>query len=314
MLWPETCIVTLIWTEPGLSRVNLNERKVAGAGKTSVSEGPDADKSATKAARPKSGVRARPAGLNRSVTRALDLLRYVAHARAPQSFVDLQKHHGVPKSTLHKLLFTLEALDFIRRDEDTGKYSLGLAALEVSSAGAAGPGDLAMMLRPVLQKLVRESSETCHLGILNGDEEIILSRIEPEEQVVLLAAQIGRRHPAYASAGGLASMALRLDESVITSMPEALRQLTPNTIKTRTELLTRLDEVRKTGYALDLEEAYLGVRCVGVAVAVPNWPVVHVSLSVPLQRAPIERLRALAKPLKQAEAEIERILRATPRK
>ena len=109
-------------------------------------------------------------------------------------------------------------------------------------------------------------------------------------------------------------MALRLDESVITSMPEALRQLTPNTIKTRTELLTRLDEVRKTGYALDLEEAYLGVRCVGVAVAVPNWPVVHVSLSVPLQRAPIERLRALAKPLKQAEAEIERILRATPRK
>jgi IclR family acetate operon transcriptional repressor len=109
-------------------------------------------------------------------------------------------------------------------------------------------------------------------------------------------------------------MALRLDESVITSMSEELRQLTPNTIKTRTELLTRLDEVRKTGYALDLEEAYPGVRCVGVAVAVPNWPVVHVSLSVPLQRAPIERLHALAKPLKQAEAEIERILRATPRK
>ncbi len=128
------------------------------------------------------------------------------------------------------------------------------------------------------------------------------------------APQIGRRHPAYASAGGLASMALRLDESVIMSMSEELRQLTPNTIKTRTELLTRLDEVRKTGYALDLEEAYPGVRCVGVAVAAPNWPVVHVSLSVPLQRAPIERLHALAKPLKQAQAEIERILRATPRK
>ena len=198
-------------------------------------------------ARTKSGVRARPAGLNRSVTRALDLLRYVAHASAPQSFVDLQKHHRVPKATLHKLLFTLEALDFIRRDEDTGKYSLGLAAMEVAAAGAAGPGDLAVILRPVLQKLVQESSETCHLGILNGEEEVILSRIEPEEQVVLLAPQIGRRHPAYASAGGLASMALRLDESVITSMSEELRQLTPNTIKTRTELLTRLDEVRKTG-------------------------------------------------------------------
>lgn len=294
--------------------MNLHERKVAGAGKTSLSEAPGAGKSAAKTARGKNGVGARPAGLNRSVTRALDLLRYIAHARAPQSFVDLQKHHRVPKATLHKLLFTLEALNFIRRDEDTGRYTLGLAAMEVAAAGAAGPGDLAVILRPILQTLVNESSETCHLGILNGDEEVILSRIEPEEQVVLLAAQIGRRHPAYTSAGGLASMALHLDESVIRGMPEALAQLTPNTIKTRSELLTRLDEVRKTGYALDLEEAYLGVRCVGVAVAVPNWPVVHLSLSVPLQRAPIERLRALAKPLKQAAVKIERTLRATPRK
>jgi IclR family acetate operon transcriptional repressor len=294
--------------------VNLHERKAAGTRKAHVSDLAGVSKPAARVARTKDGVRARPAGLNRSVTRALDLLRDVAHSHAPQSFVDLQKQHRVPKATLHKLLFTLEALDFIRRDEDTGKYSLGLAAMEVSAAGAAGPGDLAMMLRPVLQKLVHESSETCHLGILNGDEEVILSRIEPEEQVVRLAPQIGRRHPAYASAGGLASMALRLDESLITSMPEELRQLTKNTIKTRSELLTRLDEVRKTGYALDIEEAYLGVHCVGVAVAVPSWPVVHVSLSVPLQRAPIERLHALSIPLKQAAVEIERILLATPRK
>jgi IclR family acetate operon transcriptional repressor len=40
---------------------------------------------------------------------------------------------------------------------------------------------------------------------------------------------------------------------------------------------------------------------------------VHISLSVPLQRAPIERLRALAKPLKAAAKEIERILIVTPR-
>ena len=219
----------------------------------------------------------------------------------------------MPKATLHKLLFTLEALNFIRRDEDTGKYSLGLAALEVSAARAAGPGDLAMMLRPVLQKLVQETDETCHLGILNGGEEVILSRIDPEAQVVRLAPQIRRRHPAYASAGGLASMALKLDETVITSMPEELQQLTNNTIRTRTELLTRLDEIREKGYAFDMEEAYLGVRCVGVAVAVPHWPVVHISLSVPLQRAPIERLRALAKPLKAAAKEIERILIVTPR-
>lgn len=228
--------------------------------------------------------------------------------------MDLQKSHRVPKATLHKLLFTLEALRFVRRDEDTGKYTLGLAAMEVSAAGAAGPGDLAMMLRPVLRKLVEQSNETCHLGILHGAEEVILSRIDPEQQVVRLALQIGRRHPAYASAGGLASMALRMDEAVFNGLPERLPQLTENTIKTRTELLERLDQIRTQGYALDLEEAYLGVRCVGVAIAAPNWPVVHISLSVPLQRAPIERLHELTKPLLAAAVEIENILRVTPHK
>lgn len=278
-----------------------------------VTRGSEPTSSATKANRLKTGKRPRPTGLNRSVTRALDLLRDVAHSRTAQSFVELQKQHKVPKATLHKLLFTLEALDFIRRDEDTGKYYLGLVAMEVSAAGAAGPGDLATMLRPVLRKLVGETNETCHLGILQGDEEVILSRIEPEEQVVRLAPQIGRRHPAYASAGGLASMAQKLDEDLIRNIPEQLRQLTCKTIKTRTELLARLDQVREAGYALDLEESYQGVHCVGVAVAAANWPVVHLSLSIPLQRAPMERLQALVQPLKAAAEEIERILLATQR-
>ena len=76
-------------------------------------------------------------------------------------------------------------------------------------------------------------------------------------------------------------------------------------------MLARLDEIRDKGYSLDLEEAYLGVRCVGVAVAVPPWPVVHVSFTLPLQRASLERLRALAKPLMVARKEIEKILSLT---
>ena len=258
-------------------------------------------------------VKSRPAGLNRSVSRALDILTDVAHSSTPQSFVDLQRHQKVPKATLHKLLFTLEALHFVKRDEVTGKYSVGLAALEVAAAGAAGPSDLPVLLGPTLQSLVEENSETCHLGILHGGEEVILKRIDPREQVVRLAATVGRRHPAHASSGGIASMALSFIDENIDLLPEKLTALTENTITTREQLRERLAEVREKGYALDLEEAYIGVRCVGVAVAVPNWPVVHISFSLPLQRATIDRLRALAKPLTAAAKEIEKILSVTPR-
>jgi len=263
--------------------------------------------------RAKPAGKARPAGLNRSVARALDLMLDIARKPTPQSFVDLQKQHKVPKATLHKLLFTLEALDFLRRDNDTNKYSVGIAALEIAVAGAAGPAELPMILGPLLQKLVQDWNETCHLGILHGGEEVILKRLDPLEQVVRLAPIVGRRHPAHASSGGIASMALTFTDADVEAMPDTLPQLTANTIKTRAELRARLEEVRKVGYALDMEEAYLGVRCVGVAVAVPHWPVIHISFSLPLQRASLERLRTLAKPLIAAAGEIEKILRVTPR-
>lgn len=261
---------------------------------------------------PRAVTRSRTTGVNRSVARALQIMLDVARSRKPQSFVDLRKRHELPKATLHKLLATLEALNFLRRDEETGKYSIGLAAMEVFAGGAANPEDLRSILAPVVQKLVQDWNETCHLGILVGTEEVILKRLDPPEQVVRLATLIGRRHPAYAAAGGLAAMAASFDETMLAKMPETLSQLTKNTIKTRDELRSRLEEIRKKGYALDLEEAYIGVRCVGVAAWVPGWPVVHLSFSLPLQRASLERLRELAKPLMAAAKEIEKILSVIP--
>jgi IclR family acetate operon transcriptional repressor len=255
----------------------------------------------------------RPKGVNRSVVRALALLVDVARSPKPQSFAELQKRHQLPKATLHKLLLTLESEDFLLRNQETGKYSLGFAAMEISAGGAAGPGDLPSILSPILQALVEEWNETCHLGILHGGEEVVLKRLDPTRQVVRLSTVVGRRHPAYASAGGLASLAARLTLAEIATMPEKLPQLTKNTISTRKQLIGRLEEVREKGYALDLEEAYPGVRCVGVAVMAPGWPPIHISFSLPLQRASLERLRSLAKPLLTAAHDIEKILAVTPR-
>ncbi len=252
-------------------------------------------------------------GINRSVARALALLMDVTRNTRPLSFAELQRRHKVPKATLHNLLITLETLNFLRRDEDSGRYFIGLAALELSAGGAATVEDLHSILSPVLQKLVRDLNETCHLGIIHGGEEVILKRYDPADQMVRLATMIGRRHPIYATAGGLAALAAGSDETVLSTLPEKLPQLTRNTINSRKKLISRLQQIREQGYALDLEEAYVGVRCVGVAVAVATWPIVHVSLSLPLQRASIERLHELGEPLMDAAVKIKKILTLTPR-
>jgi IclR family acetate operon transcriptional repressor len=255
--------------------------------------------------------RPRPTSVNRSVARALRLLLDVAGGANSLSFAEFQARHKLPKATLHKLLATLESMSFLRRDAATGKYSVGVAALEFSAGYAAGPDDLPSILAPIMQRLVNDWKETIHLGVIYGGEEVMLQRLDPPNQIVRIGAIIAHRHPAYATAGGLAALAVTPDKSFLDALPEELPPRTKNTVKTRAELLARLEEIRERGYSLDLEDAYLGVRCVGVAVAVPRWPVVHVSFTLPLQRAPIERLRALAKPLMAAAKEIEKILLVT---
>ena len=147
---------------------------------------------------------------------------------------------------------------------------------------------------------------------LRRGEMVYLDRVDPPDQMVRLANLVGRRIPAYATAGGTAVLASLYDEAILTLFPSVLPLApTRNTVRTREELQQRLAEAREKGYGIDLEETFTGVRGVGVAVSVAGWPAIAISFTIPLQRATIERLRELAKPLKLAASEIEAILKRT---
>lgn len=254
-----------------------------------------------------------PKGHNRSLMRALVLLRDIATNATSVSFSELQKRHGLPKATLHNLLSTLEHQDYIERDDVSGRYRIGLSVLELAAAASAGVNDLGRLLSPVLEPLVEQSKETCHLGVLHGFDEVILRRIDHAQQIVQVAPQVERRHPAHSTSGGLAALALLDMDALKQILPDQLFQRTPNTIETREALLSRLNQVRSDGYSLDMEEAYLGVRCVAVAVRVPGWPIVTISFTLPLQRAPVKHLMELAGPLQVAAQQVRDILIVTPR-
>ena len=254
-----------------------------------------------------------PKGHNRSLMRALVLLRDIATNATSVSFSELQKRHGLPKATLHNLLSTLEHQDYIERDDVSGRYRIGLSVLELAAAASASVNDLGRLLSPVLEPLVEQFKETCHLGVLDGFDEIILRRIDHASQIVQVAPQVERRHPAHSTSGGLAALALMDMREMQQFLPDHLIQRAPNTIQTQEALFARLSQVRTDGYSLDMEEAYIGVRCVAVAVDAPGWPIVTISFTLPLQRAPVEHLVSLAGPLQSAARQIRDILIVTPR-
>ena len=89
----------------------------------------------------------------------------------------------------------------------------------------------------------------------------------------------------------------------------ALKRLTPNTVGSLQELKAELYRVRKNGYACDLEEHELHIRC----VAAPIWDHaggVNASLSItaPMVRMTVTRLRQLAPLIQTAGLQISREL------
>jgi DNA-binding IclR family transcriptional regulator len=198
---------------------------------------------------------------NNSVDRALGLLRTLARARRPVRFAELQAVSGIPKGTLHSLLASLEASDFIRRT--TEGYEIGVAAFEVGTAVSA-PASLRGAAAPLLDEL-QPLGEACHLGMLDGGDVLYLDRRDYAQEALRYTVRIGSRKPAYATALGKAMLACKSDAELKSLYPAPLTAVTPRTIASLAELLVVIDRIRSSNYATESEESTPGVCCIGVA-------------------------------------------------
>src|SRR5260370_15897419 len=78
---------------------------------------------------------------------------------------------GLHKSTVHRLLSVLERNEYLYRDPMSGRYSLELRLIELGTRASARL-DLSVLARPMLDRLMQETGETAHIGILDhGAEE-----------------------------------------------------------------------------------------------------------------------------------------------
>jgi DNA-binding IclR family transcriptional regulator len=231
------------------------------------------------------------AGTNNSVDRALGLLRLLASARRPLRFAEMQAESAIPKGTLHTLLASLEAADFVRRSPHG--YEIGIAAFEVGTAMRA-PASLRGAASPLLDELL-SLGEACHFGMLDGGEVLYLDRRDYSQDALHYTARIGSRKPAYATALGKAMLALEADAQVESLYPSRLAALTPRTLARRADLLTELAWIRERGYATESGESTPGVCCIGVAGRICDTSY-GLSITVPVVRIQAADLAAKFRP------------------
>jgi DNA-binding IclR family transcriptional regulator len=222
---------------------------------------------------------------NNSVDRALGLLRLLARERRPVRFADIQAQSGIPQATLHSLLASLEAANFVRRSVQG--YEIGIAAFEVGTAVSV-PESLRDAASPLLGELL-PLGEACHFGMLDGGDVVYLDCRDYSRDELHYVSRIGSRKPAYTTGLGKAMLALRTDQDVEALYPDQLTALTTRTLTSRADLLTVLAEVRESKYATESEESTLGVCCIGVASRIRDI-IYGLSITVPVVRAQVPDL------------------------
>jgi len=202
-----------------------------------------------------------------SVNNALKLL-LMLRDRPVISVSEVSEDLAVARSTAHRLLAMLAYHGFVQQDPASKAYTAGPVLAEISFA-AMRDSDIRPVARPFIEELVSQVGETVHLAMLNGTHMLFADCVEGT-RALRAGSRVGLRIPAHCTAGGKVLLAELSDERIRELYgDEKLEQLTPYSVATVTDLLARLDETRRHGYALNDGESEKELRAVAVAIRDP---------------------------------------------
>jgi IclR family transcriptional regulator, KDG regulon repressor len=230
----------------------------------------------------------------RAVDRALDILLCFTTNETALSMTQISERVEIHKSTVHRLLATLEAKRFLHRDKATGLYRLGFELVELASI-VLRDMDLPRWASPYLQRLAAECGETVDLAALDGDHVIYLQVVESPLRLKIAAA-VGQRLPAYCTATGKAFLAFLPDVQVDQIISAGLARQTDRTMVSAADLRRDLVATRERGFAISEQEFEPEINAVAAPILdASGYPIGVIAVVGPSFRLPRERMLALGR-------------------
>jgi DNA-binding IclR family transcriptional regulator len=243
-----------------------------------------------------------------SLERAFAILDEVA--QRPAGVTAIAARVRLPKSTVARLLATLEEVDAVERfDGSIWRIGPGVEAL---TAAASPERSLVSAARPFLADLVAELGEDAGLGLPDGNEIHYVDQVESDNPVQV-RDWTGTRAPLHAVPSGLVLLAEWPAEALEAYLGGELVALTRRTVTDPGELRARLDEVRDAGHAWGLEEFAEGIDSVAAPIRdARGKAIAAVHVHGPSYRFPAPRSEArVAAAVTAAAREITRRLGGT---
>jgi len=221
---------------------------------------------------------------NHSLQKGLAVLCAFSVQRRSMTLTDVAEATGMNKSSAQRLVFTLEALGFVRKNAQTRRYQLTPRVMRIGfNYVAAHP--LIDLANPFLSELTQLTTETTCLTEADGLDMVYLARFI-STQSVPVHMPIGSRIPIYCTACGRAWLsALPADETLALLRQSERCAHTRHTLTDEAAILAELEQTRQRGWALNREELFLGDMVLGAPVIGSHGrPVAAVHVVAPTSR------------------------------
>lgn len=198
----------------------------------------------------------------KSAERILDILELFACRAEALALRDVAAALALPKSSALMLLRTLEARSYIERGEDD-RYRLNPVFRESGVGGVGWVGGNTMRLvraaMPVMRSLVDGVEETAVLAVLTPELDVRVVANIPSPLAIRYDMSRLAVIPSYCTALGHTMLAFSPAEEVERYIARcSFEPLTDKTITDAAALRERLAEIRRRGWALNMEERFVG--------------------------------------------------------
>jgi DNA-binding IclR family transcriptional regulator len=197
-----------------------------------------------------------------------EVLNYLIDKSAkqePVAFSAMVKALPFSRTTIHRILYSLEKLGYVEKAELAAHYRLAAKFFEFTGP-AVHFKHLQSISRSIMNDLMARHVENVNLGVLQNGQVVHLDVIQ-SPNALRVAAFPGERNPLHCTALGKAILAF-LPESEVNTLLDGhpLVKKTPRTITQKAHLREHLALVREHGIAIDLEENLSGVTCLAAPI------------------------------------------------
>lgn len=240
----------------------------------------------------------------RTAARTLDLFEAFAEAGAPLSLTELAQRTGVPISSCHALMRTLQARGYVYV-LDGRKRVYPTKKLAMIAEAIVRQEPILERLSPILSRLAKETGETVIVGKIQGSDVVYLDVVEGSH-TVRYAAEPGLVRPAHSSALGKSTLGL-LDDG---ELPRAicklkLTRVTDATITDPSAFEADITAARKRGYFVSRGETVSDVMGISIARRIAEEPY-GIGVAGPIYRLELH-LERYVKALREAGRKIEEV-------